>query len=229
VALVDAVVQGTTHQEMHESRSPWAKRVIDVVVGVPLCVIAVPIILALAVVLAWQFRTNPFFVHDRVGRGGLLVSIPKLRTLPRHTHPYADKTVTELVPPSRFCQVLRSTHLDELPQLFLVPFGRLSLVGPRPRMIGEARDHGDEEYAAVRTSIPQGCTGLWQISTDQVHRVSDHPEYDLFYVAQRTTRLDAWILWRTVWRTLGGAAIQLGDIPPWLLRRPDLVLADLGT
>ena len=131
--------------------------------------------------------------------------IPKLRTLEPDHDRYADKTAVALTPPSRLTAFLRRSHLDELPQLLLVPIGRLSLVGPRPWKVSEAEACDDEVYNAVRTTVPQGCTGLWQVSTGTTARVSDHPEYDLFYVQQRTVRLDVWIVWRTVIQTLRAA------------------------
>jgi lipopolysaccharide/colanic/teichoic acid biosynthesis glycosyltransferase len=200
-------------------RTSGTKRAIDVVVGVPLCLLALPLVGALAVVVTLVFRTWPLFVHLRVGHRGRVLAIPKLRTLAPGTPIYADKTVTELGPHSRFMQALRATHLDELPQLFLVPLGRLSLVGPRPRMASEVADHGDVRYEAVRTSVPQGCTGLWQVSGDR-GRVSDRPEFDDYYVAEHTLRLDAWILWRTFRQLLVGGTIELADIPSWTRRRP---------
>ena len=193
------------------------KRLLDLALAVPLCVVALPVLVVLAMVLAWQLRANPIFVHQRIGLGGRLVRIPKLRTLRATTPRYADKTEVVLEPPTRLTRVLRSSHLDELPQLFLVVSGHLSLVGPRPRMAVEALQHGDAVYEVLRTSIPQGCTGLWQISSGRGDRVSDHPEYDLFYMQHRTTLLDLWILWRTVVQTVGAPAIDLASIPSWAL------------
>jgi len=166
------------------------------------------------------------FVHDRIGHGGRRVAIPKLRTLAPGFHAYADKTQVAVEPPTRLARFLRRSHLDELPQLFLVPLGHLSLVGPRPRMATEADEHGDAEYEALRTSVVQGCTGLWQVSGHQ-GRVSDRPELDRFYVEQRTLRLDAWILWRTLRQTVRRPPVlDVTDVPRWALRRPDVVLAD---
>ena len=201
-----------------DRRSLFAKRLLDVVVGVALCVLVLPVVVVLAVYLLIRFRANPFFVHERIGHGGRLISIPKLRTLPPETHPYADKTLVDLEAPHRLTAFLRSSHLDELPQLFLVPIGRLSLVGPRPRMAAEAEAHGDERYEAIRTSVRQGCTGLWQVSHGACDRVSDHPEYDLLYVSQATILLDLWVLWRTLFQALGSGPIGLEEIPTWLLR-----------
>lgn len=225
MAVTEMLGEVSTRPDL-QLRSLWAKRTFDLVVSIPLCLLAIPVVLLLAVVLTVQHRANPFFVHDRIGDGGRRVAIPKLRTLAPGFHPYADKTKVAVEPPTRLARFLRRTHLDELPQLFLVPFGTLSLVGPRPRMLAEAEECGDPEYDAVRTSVLQGCTGLWQVSGHQ-GRVSDKPELDRFYVEQRTLRLDAWILWRTVRQTLGSPRqVDVTDVPLWTLRRPDLALAD---
>jgi lipopolysaccharide/colanic/teichoic acid biosynthesis glycosyltransferase len=216
---------GTGDQLNVTPRGRWAKRAFDVVASVPLCLLILPVVGALAVALAVQHRAWPFFVHDRIGHRGRAIPFPKLRTLSPQVDPYADKTITLLAPSSRLARFLRSSHLDELPQLFLVPGGHLSLVGPRPRMLPEAEEHGDERYEALRTSIQQGCTGLWQVSGHQ-GRVSDRPEYDEFYVAHRSARLDAWILWRTLRQMVVPTTVELDDVPAWTLRRRPLALAD---
>jgi len=220
MALLDtAVDEGKEAVAAQVSRrSAAAKRILDLVFGIPLCVLVTPAVLLLALTLAVQLRCNPFFVHSRVGHGGRTLRIPKLRTLPKATNPYADKTRSVLEPPTRLAAALRQRHIDELPQLYLVPVGRLSLVGPRPRMAQEVRDHGDPDFDRLRTSVRQGCTGLWQISQDKVGRVSDAPMYDRLYVEQRTIWLDLWILWRTAWQTFGGSPISVADIPRWTLR-----------
>jgi lipopolysaccharide/colanic/teichoic acid biosynthesis glycosyltransferase len=207
-----------------DRRSTLGKRAIDLLIGVPLALLALPVILILAAVLAVYFRTNPFFVHKRIGEGGELISIPKLRTLAPDTHPYADKVHHDVAAPHRFTAFLRARHIDELPQLLLVPLGKLSLVGPRPRMENEAELHGDELYNELRTSVPQGCTGLWQVSQGASDRVSDHPEYDLLYLSQHTLRLDCWILWRTLHQAVGGTPVRLDEVPRRLLRDPDALL-----
>jgi lipopolysaccharide/colanic/teichoic acid biosynthesis glycosyltransferase len=209
---------GTTVPRAEGGGSPRAaKRAFDVALGVPLCLVAVPLMVLLAGALWVQHHAAPFFVHDRIGRHGRRIPIPKLRTLPPSTPRYADKTTHELTPASPLAGFLRRSHLDELPQLFLVPLGRLSLVGPRPRMLSEAEHFGDERYDRVRTSVDQGCTGLWQISVDGGGRVSDSPQYDYFYAHHRTLRLDLWILWRTAIQILGARPVTLDDVPAWTL------------
>jgi lipopolysaccharide/colanic/teichoic acid biosynthesis glycosyltransferase len=179
-------------------------------------------VLVLAAVLVVVHGTTPFFVHERIGWRGRRVMVPKLRTLVPWHDPYADKTAVAIVGRSRLTAFLRETHLDELPQLFLVPIGRMSLVGPRPRMAVEAAACRDHEFDELRTTVLPGCTGLWQVS-DARGRVSDHPEYDRFYLAQRTVRLDLWILWRTAIQALGAAPIGLDDVPRWAMRAPGSV------
>ena len=218
VEIIDA-----QDQDMAASRAPryWSRRAFDLALGIPLCLVALPVVLVSATVLAIRFRANPFFVHNRVGYAGRTISIPKLRTLSPDTHPYADKTVVCIEAPHGFTRFLRKSHLDELPQLALVLTGRLSLVGPRPRMLAEIDDHDDAAYDELRTSVPQGCTGLWQVSHGQADRVSDHPEYDVFYVEQHTMLLDIWILWRTLRQVLRSTPVCLEDIPRWAMRDPD--------
>jgi lipopolysaccharide/colanic/teichoic acid biosynthesis glycosyltransferase len=177
-------------------------------------------VLVLAAVLVVVHGTTPFFVHERIGWRGRRVMVPKLRTLVPWHDPYADKTAVAIVGRSRLTAFLRETHLDELPQLFLVPIGRMSLVGPRPRMAVEAAACRDHEFDELRTTVLPGCTGLWQISDAQRGRVSDRPEYDRLYVEQRTVRLDLWIVWRTIAQALGAAPIVIDDVPRWALRAP---------
>lgn len=193
------------------------KRVVDVSLGIVLATAALPVILATAVASAVMFRAWPFFVQHRVGRDGETFRFVKLRTLPPDAPRYADKyTVGRLQLPG-FASALRRRKIDELPQLLLVPLGRMSLVGPRPEMpslhaILETR------FAAARTHVRPGCTGLWQIS-DRCHLlIGEAPEFDEFYLRHHCVRLDVWILVRTIGVLLGARQITLADVPTWAVR-----------
>lgn len=191
------------------------KRVFDVVVGSVLALLALPVIVGLALAVALTFRAWPFFVQDRIGLGGRPFRMVKLRTLRPATHPYVLK---DDLPPDAapaFGRFLRRWHLDELPQLLLVPGGRLSLVGPRPKM-PDRFEPVDPVYAERRIQVPQGCTGLWQVCVHRDELPSASPQYDLFYVEHRSLRLDLWILWRTALLLLGIAPrVTLDDVPAW--------------
>ena len=137
----------------------------------------------------------------------------KVRTLPVDTPGYVDKHQLDhsRIPP--FCRLLRRLHLDELPQLLLVLRGHMSLVGPRPEM-AYLHDLMAPDFAELRTSVRPGCTGLWQISEACIDLISRTPEYDRYYLAQRSLHLDLWVLYRTALKMVGlGATISLDDVP----------------
>ncbi|CAA9227163.1 MAG: hypothetical protein AVDCRST_MAG76-1024 [uncultured Acidimicrobiales bacterium] len=214
----------------HHLRPRWSgtlvKRAFDIVVGSMLFVASLPVLIVLASVLAFQLRGWPFFVHKRVGRGGRPITFPKLRTLSRDTPRYADKTMVEFHPVSRLAAVLRDKHLDELPQLVLVPLGLLSLVGPRPRMANEVDQYPFPPFDVARTTVRQGCTGLWQVGAHTVATVSASPEYDLHYLRHSSFRMDLWILWRTVAQAFGGRGVTLVEVPRAVRGRGLVVIDD---
>jgi lipopolysaccharide/colanic/teichoic acid biosynthesis glycosyltransferase len=188
----------------------------DVIIGSLLAIVATPIILLLAVLVALQFRAWPFFTQFRVGHGGQPFRIIKLRTLPVRAPAYADKYSLQEIALPRLARLLRSSHLDELPQLWLVPLGRMTLVGPRPEM-DFLHQQLPEYAAAARLSVRPGCTGLWQISEAARGLIHEHTEYDLTYVANQSLRLDLWIMWRTgLFLVMGARPTTLEALPAWV-------------
>jgi len=191
------------------------KRVIDLVVGVPLALLVLPFIVVLAIGSALTLRAWPLFVQRRVGRGGREFPFLKLRTLPTTVPTAADKYHLQDVRIPAFCRFLRAKHFDELPQLLLVPVGLMSLVGPRPEM-PDILARYPHELAAARSCVRPGCTGLWQVSTSVSQLIYEAPEYDLAYVRDGSVRLDLWILARTLRLYLPRARyIEVSDIPGW--------------
>lgn len=202
-----------------------AKRSLDVVLGTILALLALPTILILSVVVCISLRTfRPFFLQNRVGFRGRPFTIVKLRTLPLHAPPAADKyTIAATVRTTRVGRLLRATHLDELPQLLLVPLGRMSLVGPRPEM-PELLAGFDESFVAARLRVRPGCTGLWQVSVDAGRLIGEAPEYDLYYLRHAGVRLDAWVLWRSLVLVTRGRAVSCADVPLWAQRRASVLV-----
>jgi UDP-GlcNAc:undecaprenyl-phosphate GlcNAc-1-phosphate transferase len=196
-----------------------SKRLFDIVVGSVVAVLATPVIIGLALASAVVVRAWPFFVQERIGRHGRTFRFWKIRTLPPTAPQYALKVDFGDLKIRRFARFLRERHLDELPQLYAVPLGRMSLVGPRPKMPDEF-EPVPEEYARLRTRVPQGCTCLWQVGIHTEGLPSDSPEYDYWYLRHWSMRLDLWILWRTVLTLLGaGRQMSLNDIPVWMVGR----------
>jgi lipopolysaccharide/colanic/teichoic acid biosynthesis glycosyltransferase len=195
------------------------KRGVDVVLGTLFALAALPLIVVLAIGCAIALRAWPIFVQRRIGKDGRTFPLPKLRTLPKTAPAAVDKYHLDPAKIPAFCRLLRRTHVDELPQLLVVPLGWMSLVGPRPEMPALMGRY-PSDFAAARSQLRPGCTGLWQISSAAGGLIYEAPEYDVAYVHNAGPRLDAWVAYRTVrmWVT-GSSGVVLADVPGWALRR----------
>jgi len=192
-----------------------AKRCFDVVVAMALALVALPMIVLAALGSAVSLRAWPFFTQERIGRHGERFRFVKIRTLPVTVERYIDKHQLDLTSVPAFCRLLRRLHLDELPQLFLVVRGQMSLVGPRPEM-PHLHERMPADFGSLRTSIRPGCTGLWQVSDSCTDLIGISPEYDRFYVTNRSLRLDLWVLFRTVLKMAGvRRRLTLATVPAW--------------
>ena len=196
-----------------------ARRAFDVTVSLALALLTLPVLVLAALGSLVSLRAWPFFVQERVGRRGETFRFLKVRTLPPSVPAYVDKHQLDhhSIPP--FCLLLRRLHLDELPQLYLVMVGRMSLVGPRPEM-QYLHDAMPQDFASARTAVRPGCTGLWQISKACTELISSTPEYDRFYLENRSLRLDLWVLGRTALKmTRLSEPVSLEDVPRWATPR----------
>lgn len=195
------------------------KRTFDLVVGALLCVIFAPLVLVLMVGSALVYRTNPVFAHSRIGLNGKHFRLIKIRSLPVEVPAYMSKKQLKDFRHNRWSQFIRGRHFDELPQLWHVVTGSMSLVGPRPEM-PELEHTFDADHQQRRRSMRPGCTGLWQISTASAGMIKDAPEFDMWYVDNWSLRLDLWILLKTFKELTGGQPIEsLDSVPRWVLRR----------
>lgn len=212
----------------HSPEGLRAKRMLDLALGIPIALLVLPVIALLAVGVAFSLRGWPFFTQRRTGQGGREFRVLKLRTLPKSFPAYASKFEWSEEALPRFVRFLRRRHLDEIPQLLLVPLGKMSLVGPRPKMPDEAEPI-EYFHGRLRLLVPQGCTGLWQVGEHAHLRVCDAAEYDFTYLRFGGLVLDLWILWRTALTVLGlGRPVSLeGEttIPRWARGRGFLVEA----
>lgn len=192
------------------------KRIVDVAVGTVLLIVALPVLVGLLALSAALYRTNPLFVHERIGRGGQTFRFAKVRTLPPSTGRYVDKFEVERLAVPRVMRFVRHVHLDEIPQLVHVVRGQMSLVGPRPEMpsLHHAMPAG---FADERTRLRPGVTGLWQVSPACIGLIADAPEYDRTYVRHTSARLDAFVLWATLRKVIGRGTVALDDVPTWAL------------
>lgn len=202
---------------MEQGAGTVLQRVLERLLAVVLIVLTLPLLAAVLLTSALTYRAWPIFSHQRLGQANRPFSFPKARTLPPGTDRYADKYAIDANTLPWPMAILRRTHLDELPQLWLVAAGRMALVGPRPEMATLA-DRLPPALVAERATVRPGITGLWQVSPYCTGLICERPEIDILYVRHRNPRLDAWILARTVPKVLFGRTTPLHEIPAWAIR-----------
>jgi lipopolysaccharide/colanic/teichoic acid biosynthesis glycosyltransferase len=185
----------------------FVKPVVDRLIGLVLVVVSIPA-LALIALAIWVTLGSPIVIRqDRIGRGGRPFHMLKFRTMrpDRRRRPdplYAglERRRTHKSPHdprhTPLGRKLRQNSLDELPQLFNVVRGDMSLVGPRPEMRGVVDAYRDWQH--LRHMVRPGLTGLWQITERANGTVMhEHTELDLSYIEHLSAATDLSILWRT--------------------------------
>lgn len=188
------------------------KRVIDVLGAVALLAVLLIPFLLLALAIRLEGPGGVFFRQARVGRDGSSFRIWKFRSM----HPDAEQRLAELGEHNqaegplfkmtddprvtRVGRVLRRFSLDELPQLFNVLKGEMSLVGPRPPLPSEVEVYDDHVHR--RLLVKPGMTGLWQVSGRSDLSWAESVRLDLYYVENWSVALDAQILWKTLFAVL---------------------------
>ncbi len=169
------------------------KRILDIVGSLALLVATAPILLVAGLLVRWSSPGPVMFTQRRVGLNGRLFTIYKLRTMHRESPSYAfhpDTPSDERV--TRVGRWLRKSSLDELPQLYNILRGDMSLVGPRPEMPFIVASYDDTQLQ--RLMVKPGLTGLWQISLDRAFRIHENIHHDLHYVEQHSLAVDLAIL-----------------------------------
>jgi exopolysaccharide biosynthesis polyprenyl glycosylphosphotransferase len=197
------------------SRSSRAiKRATDIVGAVTTIVLTSPLLLAIAIAIKLDSPGPLLFRQQRIGRGGRRFWVLKFRTMV----PDAERLRAELLIQStdpnwlkldhdpritRVGRRLRMASLDELPQLWNVLKGEMSLVGPRPLI--ESEDHQLEEWARARIDLTPGLTGLWQVLGRTNIPFNEMAKLDYVYVTN-------WTLW-------GDIRLLVKTLPVVLSRR----------
>ena len=189
---------------------PFWKRCLDVTLILMAVPMWVPLMLGIAAGIKLLSTGPVVFRQERVGFRGRRFLCLKFRTMrvgaPTHSH---EKYLAELIRSNRpmtkldandtrlipMAWLLRSTGLDELPQLFNILWGEMSLVGPRPCTPQEYDGYTLPQRA--RTEALPGLTGLWQVSGKNRTTFNEMIELDVDYVRTQCLRVDFWILFRT--------------------------------
>jgi len=201
---------------MRQLHAPITRRALDLLVTLPLLVVLSPLLAAIAVAIKLTSRGPALFRQRRIGLGdqpftmfkfrSMVVSAPSDDSALRQA--FADELAGVAQPENdsfklhddprvtSIGKLLRATSLDEVPQLFNVVKGEMSLVGPRP-----ALDWEHEMFTPAqqrRTDVLPGLTGLWQVSGRSRLSTPEMVELDLEYVERSSIWLDIQILFRTI-------------------------------
>ncbi|MBL8826687.1 MAG: sugar transferase [Planctomycetaceae bacterium] len=186
------------------------KRLLDVVGAAALLAILSPLLLAVYAALYITTRGRPLFVQDRVGYCGRTFRMFKFRTMhldaDRRQHEIRNEQTGPVFKNRRDPRVtplgrwLRSTSIDEMPQLFNVLLGEMSLVGPRPPVMKEVVEY--EAWHMQRLRVKPGLTCLWQVSGRCEIGFHDWVRMDIWYIEHQSLLVDLMLLLRTPWSVL---------------------------
>ena len=196
----------------------FLKRFIDIFA----IIICIPLLLPLMVILSFLVKVTSkgpvFYAHKRVGKNGKEIKCWKFRSMcinsqqmleeilandpVRRAEWEKDRKFQDDPRVTKFGKFLRKTSLDELPQLFNILFGDMSLVGPRPVTESELDKYG--KYKDYVLSVVPGLTGMWQVSGRSDTGYEERISFDTYYIQNWSIWLDIWILIKTVWVVLKG-------------------------
>jgi Undecaprenyl-phosphate galactose phosphotransferase WbaP len=202
------------------TRNLFLKRALDLVVGGILAVCTLPLLLLGALAVKLSSRGPAFFSQEREGQGGRTIRVWKLRTMHVDAEERLERVLAtdealreaweerfKLDPDPRIVPgvgvFLRRFSLDELPQLWQVLTGTLSLVGPRP-FPAYHLEHYDPVVLALRRQVRPGVTGLWQVKVRSEGGIELQRSHDAYYIRNWSIWMDLYVLGRTI------AAVVLG-------------------
>lgn len=183
------------------------KRALDIIISISVLPVVLPVLALCALAIRLESPGPAFFFQQRTGKGGRRFRMWKLRTMvqnadalkAKYAHlnelSYPDFKITQDPRVTRVGRVLRTTSLDELPQILNVLNGTMSLVGPRPTSFSADTYR---LWHTERLEVQPGVTGLWQISGRHEIDFDDRLRLDVAYIRNRCLLLDVKILFLTI-------------------------------
>lgn len=189
-----------------------AKRCMDILVSILILIVFLPLFVIIPILIKLMSRGPVFYTQMRGGHNGRPFKIYKFRSMV----PDAERMLSKIIDINRLKEpvfklkddpritrigkILRKTSIDELPQLFNVIKGDLSLVGPRPEDVVLVKRYNP--YFMERLKVKPGITGLQQVTCRGSKSLKERVKYDLAYIKKRSLWLDIKILFRTIWVVL---------------------------
>ena len=186
------------------------KRLIDISISSGLLLIFFPLLLLISLANIFFHNGKIFFIQDRAGYNGNVFKIIKFKTM----NDNADKK-GELLPDGErltiFGRILRFSSLDELPTLWNVLVGQMSLVGPRPLLVSYLDRYNEDQLR--RLELKPGLTGWAQVNGRNSISWEKKFEYDVWYVDNRSFKLDLIIIVKTIGQVITGKGISHKNHP----------------
>ena len=193
--------------------NPLMKRAFDLIVVVPAALLAAPLIAVMAIGIRITSKGPAFYTQERVGRGERMFRLFKLRSMFVHAEQRLEQYLrcnpAARAEWDRFCKLshdpralpyignlLRRTSLDELPQLWNIICGDMTLIGPRP-FPPYHTEKFDRPFQRTRASVQPGLTGLWQVCGRSESDLTVQKSLDLYYIENWSIWLDLYILLQT--------------------------------
>lgn len=202
-----------------DRKSRLAKRTIDFASATVLLFCVLPLMVVISILIVFETGFPVFYAQERLGRGGKTFRMLKFRTMLQNSKDVLERSLAgdpelrrewqqfqKLRKDPRVSRVgafLRKASLDELPQLWNVLNGEMSLVGPRP-IIQDEVERYQEAYLVYKKTVP-GLTGLWQVSGRNRTTYAERVAYDCYYIRNWSIWMDIYLLAKTV------AAVFTGD------------------
>ncbi|MEO9479084.1 MAG: sugar transferase [Maribacter dokdonensis] len=184
----------------------YLKRLFDIVLSLFGLLVLSPILLVVAIILALDFKDTPFFTQSRPGKNEKIFKVLKFKTMNNKK----DKNGELLSDTERLTSLgifIRKTSIDELPQLFNVLIGDMSLIGPRPLLVKYLPYYKSEER--IRFSVRPGITGLAQVTGRNYMSWDEKFRKDIYYVKNLSFKQDAQIFYKTLIKVFQTSDVEL--------------------
>ena len=190
----------------------FVKRVLDILLSLMALIICSPLFLLCPILIKIDSKGPIFYKHKRIGKGGKTIYLYKFRSMYKD----ADERFKELIKDpkikkeweenykldkdpriTRVGKILRITSIDEVPQIFNILKGDMSIVGPRPLVEGEIEKYGKNKDKFL--SVTPGLTGWWACNGRSCKNYKDRMKLELYYV----DHMSLWLDIKTIFKTVG--------------------------
>lgn len=186
----------------------FLKRIIDIVISLIALIVLSPIILVLIILIYFKLGSPVFFVQERIGKDNKVFKMIKFRTM-KDIKDKDGNMLPDDVRLTKFGKALRSLSLDELPELFNIIKGDMSLIGPRPLLVEYLPLYNEEQIR--RHDMLPGLTGWAQINGRNSINWTEKFKLDVWYIDNWSLLLDIKIFFKTIYKVFKREGINQDD------------------